>query len=690
VKNSLTTLALVLSLVACGGGGSPAPAAAPPVAPAVPASVESPGYAYPVDAAFMSAAALNGFAVPGARAIFTVRAATAGSYAVNLNYANPASGERTLTQYVNGLKTGRIVLPATGGAAVWASKPASLALRAGLNTITYSYDAGDSGGISLRYVAVEGGLPMAARGATLAYTEYEAEDAATNGAISAPSTDYRSPAAQSSGRRMVTLNATGTYVEWIAKEAANSLVVRYSTPDAIAGGGADSTLGLYVDGVRVKSLPLSSRYAWNYGSFPYSDSPSSGQATHYFDESRFAGLSIPAGARVGLQKDAADSAAYYNIDLIDLEQIEAPLAMPANFIDVRDYGAVPNDAADDQAALVSAIAAGKSSGKGVWIPPGRFILSGRPDLDQVHLRGAGMWYTELHGIQGKGGFRGRGSAITVADMMLTSDAVVRKDAQDNPGFEGDFGAGSLIQNVWIEHMKVGLWLGGGTEGLFIVNGRIRNTWADGINFAGGVKNSTASHISLRNTGDDAMAMWSNGAANVNNSFRFNTAQVPTLANAFALYGGQDNKILDNVGADTVVSSAGIAISTRFSPMPFAGTTEVRRNTLHRTGGFDPGWNTTFGALWIYAEGQAISAPIVIDTLDLNDSTYDAILLSYNQSITKLSMDKVNVNGAGGWGLNMVVTGQGTFSNVTVKNAMAGGLNNQMQFQVTRGSGNGGW
>jgi len=694
----LTALAVALSLSACGGGAGSAPAMpSTPSAPVTPpASVESAGLAYQAAAAFASGGAstdgtaLIGFSQPGARALFTVRAGAAGNYAVNLNYANPYPGERSLSLYVNGLKIGPAALAPTGGAATWGSKAATLALRSGLNTIGYQYDDGDSGGVALRYVAVESGLPMAARGATLPYQEYEAEAGSTNGVAVGPSTDYRTVAAQASGRRMVALSKSGSYVEWVAREAANTLVLRYNVPDAPAGGGADTTLSLYVDGAKVKSLGLSSRYAWNYGSFPYSDAPGSGQPTHYFDESRFAGVNIPAGARVRLQKDDADGAAYYNIDLVDLEQIEGPYAMPANFIDVRDFGALPDDGADDMPAVVSALAAARAGGKGLWFPPGQFILSARPELDQVQVRGAGMWYTELHGINGKGGFLGRGNRVTLADLMLTSDALVRRDAQDNPGLEGDFGVGSLIQNVWIEHMKVGMWLGAHNDGLYIVNGRIRNTWADGINFAGGVRNSTASHFSLRNTGDDAMAMWSNQAANVNNSFRFNSAQVPTLANAFALYGGQDNKILDNMGADTVVSGAGIAVSTRFSPTPFAGTTEVRRNSLERTGGFDPGWNTTFGALWIYAEGQPINSALVIDSLDLNDSTYDAILLSYNQNIAQLSLDKVTVNGAGGWGMNMAATGSGSFKDVVVKNAGAGGLNNQMQFKITRGTGNSGW
>lgn len=711
LSRSLISAAVALfALGGCGGDSSndnapPLPVVAAPLpdpviaAPPSGVSVESPGLAYRASEAFASGGALagaeavTGFTGVGARAIFTVNVAAAGTYPVNLNYANGNSASRRLTLYVNGLRLGPTELAPTGGAAVWGNRTAQVALRTGLNTLTYRYDSGDSGDgstLALRYVAVENGAPMAARGATLAYHEYEAEDGLTNGVVAGPSRDYRTVEAQSSGRRLVSLESTGARVEWTSEAPANALVVRYSIPDAPAGGGAEATLSLYVNDVKVRSLPLSSRYAWNYGDFPYSDDPGSGQATHYYDESRFTGLSVPQGARVRLQKDSGDTASYYKIDLIDLEQIDAPLTMPANFVDIRDHGATADDATDDMAAVVAAIAAASASGKGVWIPQGRFLLSGRPELNNVQVRGAGMWYSELHGINGKGGFMGRGNNITVADLLLTSDALRRKDADDNPGFEGDFGTGSLIQNVWVEHMKVGAWLGTSNDGLYMVNGRFRNTWADGVNFAGGLRNSTVSHFSFRNTGDDAMAMWSQNAANVGNSFRFNTAQVPLLANAYAIYGGESNKVLDNVAADTVVSAAGIAISTRFNAKPFAGITEVRRNTLNRTGGFDPNWNTTFGGLWIYAEGQPIAAPIVVDTLEINDSTYEGLLVTYDQNVTLLSVNNVQINRAGGYGLSFAVRGEGTFSNVTVADAALGGLFNPYPYTIVRGPGNSGW
>lgn len=699
-RNSIVVaMAAALALLAGCSGGSGADSPRPETAMATMAGMshaESAGQAYRAGEAFVSGGAANdgnqitGLTTVGARAIFPVRVATPGNYTVNLNYANGSSGTRSLTLYVNGLRAGTANLAPTGGSTAWGSYGATLALRAGVNTLTYRYDAGNSGGVALRYVGVVNGQAMAARGASLPYQEYEAEAGVTNGALAGPSTEFRIAEGQSSGRRFVSLNQTGHYVEWTASQAANTVVVRYSIPDAPAGGGIYSTLSLYINGTKARTVNLSSRYAWNYGAFPYTDNPASGQATHFFDEARVLGVNIPAGAKVRLQRDSGDTAAYYKIDLVDLEQIEPAYAMPPNFLDIRDFGAVANDDNDDMTAIVNAINAARAQGKGVWIPTGYFVMSGRPQLADVQVRGAGMWYSELHGINGKGGFYANGNNVTVADLTLTSDSLVRKDADDNPGLEGNFGAGSLIQNVWVEHMKVGMWLGSGNDGLYIVGGRVRDTWADGVNFSGGVRNSTVSHFNFRNTGDDCMAMWSNGAANVNDTFRFNTAQVPVLANNFAVYGGQDNKVLDNIGSDTVTSGAGIQVSTRFSPTPFAGTTQVRRNTLDRTGSWDANWSTSFGALWLYAEGQAINAPLVVDTLDLNDSPYDGVLMSFNQNIGNLTMNGVRVNKAGNYGLDIVVTGQGTFSNVVVNNAGLGGLNNAYGFNLVRGSGNSGW
>ncbi|MBD2847104.1 carbohydrate-binding protein [Paenibacillus sp. IB182496] len=633
--------------------------------------------------------ALQTFAATGDRVVFTVRTEEAGAAGATLRYAG---GSRTLEVEVNGVAAGTTTLAATGGLDSWGERSETLRLRRGLNTITYRA-LGSGTGIAVDALTVDTGVPLEARGATVPYQELEAEAGATNAQVLAPDRDYLTVEAESAGRSAVKLTQTGHYVEWTAPQSANALVVRYSMPDAPGGGGTEATLSLYVNGTKRQSLDLSSRYAWTYGAYPYNDDPSGGGAHHFYDESRFLVGAIPAGATVRLQKDGRDQAAYYTIDLIDLEQIDPAYARPPGFVSIADFGAVSGDSGDDTQAIRDAIAHAKAGGAaGVWIPAGRYRMNDRVQVSQIHIRGAGMWHTELLGTGGKGGFYGTGGDVTIADLAISGDAVQRNDATDQAGFEGNFGTGSLIQQVWIEHMKVGMWLQSGTDGLYAVGGRVRNTWADGLNLHGGVQHTTIAHYHVRNTGDDAFAMWSDSAPNANNTFRYNTAQVPVLANTYAIYGGHANKVLDSVGADTVTAGAGIVVSTRFGAVPFTGTTEVKRNTLVRTGGWEPNWSTSFGALWIYAENQDITAPIEVARLELLDSTYEGIKFSYNQTITGITLDRVEINGAGTYGLAFdTVSGSGQFSRVTVTGATSGGLHNPgNQYSIVRGPGNSGW
>ena len=124
---------------------------------------------------------------------------------------------------------------------------------------------------------------------------------------------------------------------------------------------------------------------------------------------------------------------------------------------------------------------------------------------------------------------------------------------------------------------------------------------------------------------------------------------------------------------------------------FSGTTQVRRITLNRAGSFEPNWNTSFGGLWVFADDGNISAPVTIDTLSINGSTYEGILFSYNKSISNISLNNVQVNGAGTYGLNFsAVTGSGSFSNVSVSGTGSALNNPGNVYTINRGPGNMGW
>src|SRR5882724_8893878 len=133
---------------------------------------------------------------------------------------------------------------------------------------------------------------LALGGATAPWTTYEAENMANTGTILGPSYAPNTVAGESSGRQCVQLNATGQFMQFSALSTATAIVVRYSVPDTADGKGTDYTISLYKNGSFVAKLPMTSRYSWLYGSYPFTNNPSSGSPRNFYDEVRTNGLSI--------------------------------------------------------------------------------------------------------------------------------------------------------------------------------------------------------------------------------------------------------------------------------------------------------------------------------------------------------------------------------------------------------------
>ncbi|MFD0672369.1 S-layer homology domain-containing protein [Cohnella sp. GCM10027633] len=632
----------------------------------------------------------TGFGVKNAGALFSVNAEQAGGYEVVVRYRTTEAGARSLGAYVNGLKQPAAVTFAESAA--WTDVVVALPLRAGMNTIALQADAGNAGsGLEIDALTVRGSANKAYRGATLPFTTYEAEHGETNGTVIGPDREFKTFASEASGRQAVTLDSTGQYVSFRSVKAANALNVRYIIPDSIDGSGQDATLTLYVNGESRGKLDLSSKHSWVYGKYPWTNNPADGDAHRFYDETRLRIGDVPAGATITLRKDGDDTADYYVVDLIELEQVDGAYSQPNGYLSVTDYGATANDAGDDTAAFNAAIAAAKASGAGVWVPAGRFELSAPVHLANVTIRGAGMWHSTLHGA----GFMADGSRIKVYDLLLDVGVTARRDELREAGFDGTFGSGSVIQNVWIEHAKAGIWsmrseAGVSTNGLYVGGVRIRNTYADGINFTTGTANSMIEQTHIRNSGDDSIALWSQpmeGVSDANsttkgNTVRFNTVQLPWLADNVAIFGGRDNKVQDNVLADTVGFGAGIAVSTRFNPVAFSGTTIVERNTLIRTGGREPNWGQNFGAIWVFTGDKPIEADIVIRDNTALDSTYQGLYVSGPNAIAntdhRILIQNYVIDGTGTWGIHVNgdgVRGSVDMDNVIVRNTKIGSVFN---------------
>ncbi|MGW2014907.1 CARDB domain-containing protein [Streptomyces sp. NPDC001927] len=566
------------------------------------------------------------------------------------------------------------------------------------------------------------------RGAAVPYTEYEAEDARYEGTLLTADQKrtfgHTNFATESSGRQSVRLNSQGQYVEFTSTNPSNSIVVRNSVPDSSAGGGADATISLYADGVFVRKLTLSSKHSWLYGT---TDDPEGltnrpgGDARRLFDESHaLLTQTYPVGTKFRLQRDAGDSAAFYVIDLIDLEQVAPPAAKPANCTSITEYGAVPNDGIDDTDALQRAVTADQNGQIScVWIPAGQWrqeqkILTDDPlnrgqfnqvGIRDVTIRGAGMWHSQLytltpphqagginHPHEGNFGFD-IDHNTQISDIAIFGSGQIRGgdgNAEGGVGLNGRFGKNTKINNVWIEHANVGVWAGrdysnipelwGPGDGLEFTGMRIRNTYADGINFANGTRNSTVFDSSFRNTGDDALAVWASKYVKdtsvdigSNNHFRNNTIQLPWRANGIAVYGGFGNTIENNIISDTM-NYPGIMLATDHDPLPFTGQTLIANNALHRTGGAFWNEDQEFGAITLFAQGQPIPGVTIRDT-DILDSTYDGIQFKTgggempDVKITNVRIDKSN-NGSGVLAMSGA-RGSATLTGVTITNSAEG-------------------
>jgi hypothetical protein len=573
---------------------------------------------------------------------------------------------------------------------------------------------------------------VAGRGATVAFSEQEAEKAATNGTIIGPSrTAYTLPA-EASGRSAVTLTA-GQYVEFTLPSAANAITVRYSIPDASNGGGITSPLAVTVNGGARKTMTLTSQYSWLYNQYPFSNDPNAGllhpdwwitecgcvpaattptptvatpfRPNHFYDEQRLLlGKTYQAGDTVRLTVPAK-GAATTTVDLLDSELVAAPHVVK-KAANVLEFGADPSGKRDSANAFDKAIAYAKAKNLTVYVPQGTYQVNRHILVDNVTIEGAGNWYTiitghevalstpapdgSVHtgvGFYGKDASLGGSTNVHLSGFAIEGDVRERIDTDQVNGIGGAL-SNSTIEGLYIQHTKVGMWFDGPMTNLSITNNVIVDQIADGLNFHTGVTNSVVSNNFIRNSGDDGLAMWSEKIADAGNTFDHNTVQTPVLANGIAIYGGTDNTVSNNLVADPIREGSAIQVGSRFGAEAFTGHLWITNNTTVRAGTYELNWNIGLGAIWFYALEKNIDADIQVVGDNFLDNTYNAIMLVADwpvkdlYSITNLHFADVKVDGTGTSVVSARAAGNATFQNVDARNVGAVGVNNCGTFHFT--------
>ncbi|MFD4630611.1 discoidin domain-containing protein [Streptomyces sp. NPDC058284] len=477
------------------------------------------------------------------------------------------------------------------------------------------------------------------RGAAMPYDTYEAEAGVLAGGakVVGPNRTIGDLAGEASGRRAVTLESTGASVEFIADRPTNTLVTRFSIPDAPGGGGTEATLNVYVDGVFRKAIDLTSKYAWLYGAEAGpGNSPGDGPARHIYDEAHvLLGETVAAGSKIKLQKDGTNTSRYA-IDFVDLEKAE-PKANPdpAAYVVPAGFGHQDVQNALDKVRM-------DTTGKltGVYLPPGDYETSGKFQVygKAVRVAGAGPWFTRFHAPASQQntdvGFRAdadaEGSSFTGFAYFGNYTSRI-----DGPGKVFDFQNVSdiTIDDIWNEHM-VCLYWGANTDRMTIKNSRIRDMFADGINMTNGSTDNLVANNEARATGDDSFALFSAidaGRADMKNNVYENLTSLLTWrAAGIAVYGGYNNTFRNIRIADTLVYSGITVSSLDFGyPMNGFGTdpTTLENISIERAGGHF--WNgQTFPGIWLFSASKVFQG-IRINNVDITDPTYHGIMFQTN-------------------------------------------------------------
>ncbi|MGK5737489.1 galactose-binding domain-containing protein [Micromonospora sp. URMC 103] len=642
-------------------------------------------------------------------------ASASGAHGITLTVLNDTGG---VVRTLNGSYTGTIAAGASAGPVnlgTWTAANGRYTVRVVLADDANELPVKRQNNTSDRALFV-------GRGANLPYDMYEAEDGAVGGGaqVLAANRTIGDLAGEASGRRAVTLNTTGAYVEWTTRAPANALVTRFSIPDAPGGGGITSTLNIYVNGVLHKPISLTSKHIWLYGAEAGpSDSPSAGPPRHIYDEANvLLDSTIPAGSRIRLQKDPANSTTYA-IDFVNLEQV-APRANP----DPARYR-VPNGFShqDVQNALDAVRMDTTGTLVGVYLPAGTYETAQKFQVygKAVKVVGAGMWYTRFQTPPSQqntdAGFRVESSASgsSFEHLAFFGNYTNRIDGPGKVWGELKDVDNMTLDNVWVEHTVCAYW-GVSVSGLTITNSRFRNTFADAVNMTNGSTNNRVANSEGRSNGDDAFALFSatdQGAATGNhgNVFENLTATLTWRAAGIAVYGGYDNVFRNLYIADQLTYS-GITISSLDFGYPFIGfgaspPTRFENISLIRSGGHFWGAQT-FPAIWLFSASKEFRG-IRVSDVDIVDPTYSGIMFQTKYTggqpenpVTDTVFTNVSISGArrsgdafdaksgiGIWVNEMPEPGQGpavgsaTFTNLRLSNNDQDIRNTTSTFTIVR-------
>ena len=576
------------------------------------------------------------------------------------------------------------------------------------------------------------------RGATMPYTRYDCNyegDATLGGGASLERDKTWNRfiiTGQASDQTYVKM-PVGASVTWTMKTYADGVTVRYTIKDKHPGGHGqkggyalnEGELEFYVNDEAAGRVVLNSYYMYHYfsqGEGDPSHNPSSTASPAFAFDERHTRLSrmLKPGDRLTVKCLSGEEV---GVDFVETEVVpealtEDDVADGRQVFNVTAYGARPDAPGfDNRSAFNAAIRAANARGGVVFIPEGTWYMGMSAESNaqnqqgiwgfsakNVKITGAGMWHTNIQftgwlcfggGVSaGNPTIGGTSDAdnIEFCHMYLNSNLCWRNEPQAvYKAFMDIWCGGSVIHDIWEEHFECGIWLGDYnsnpirySDNARIVNCRLRNNLADGVNLCQGTSHAAVFNCNVRNNGDDGLAMWCNnhnGAKNeTGNIFAYNTIEHIWRAGAIAVYGGTDQHVYNNYIAESFISS-GYHSNNTFPGHGWGATPDkpvvVENNWFVRAGSFWDIFNRDYGAIDLEQE----LSNIVFRNNHMWECPAEAI--SIHQTQSNITIDGLYVNGAG-------VSGQTTNYSASDHSVGAGNFANTRgftfkDFQIVRGS-----
>jgi hypothetical protein len=296
-------------------------------------------------------------------------------------------------------------------------------------------------------------------------------------------------------------------------------------------------------------------------------------------------------------------------------------------VDVRDFGAVGDGAADDTAFIQAAVDAVQGQGGVVWFSPGSYRTSDilRIDKDKVKLwsaNGQAGLISIADGVPRRQAVVVTAANVGIFGLRFNSDADRRLTALEDSAVALDGAVATEVVGLEITNSaSAAVFVFGASRETYVDGNAIVNTWADGVHFTDGSQQAwvwnNGYFTEAPTNGDDGVACVSYGSGPRCGRMEWwnNTHYGSSWGRGLAVVGGEDIDIHHNVVVFT--GAAGILVASE----PSFDTSGSERIRIRDNVVIGAGHAVPHPAILVSALDGAISHVVIDDNVVVDDYGY---------------------------------------------------------------------